>query len=245
MQSVFGETRTHVGPRHALIAPDGHVPSALLGFDGATPFFMISPTMGAALTQMRIDFEPKGKASFAADDRERFFYLEEGEIQVKSGDSEAALEGGGFAFVPAGESVTLQAKDAARLTNFEKVFQPLDGAVEPVFRSGNAAEAVGEPFLGSENAILQTLLPVEMGWDMAVNIFTYQSGATLPFVETHIMEHGLLMLSGQGVYRLEDRYYPVKAGDVIWMAPYCPQWFVAMGDEPASYLYYKNVNRPE
>ena len=57
------------------------------------------------------------------------------------------------------------------------------------------------------------------------------------------MEHGLLMLSGQGVYRLDDHYYPVKAGDALWMAPYCPQWFVAMGGEPASYLYYKDVHR--
>ena len=36
----------------------------------------------------------------------------------------------------------------------------------------------------------------------------------------------------------------VAAGDVIWMAPYCPQWFVAMGKTPARYLYYKDVNRP-
>jgi (S)-ureidoglycine aminohydrolase len=78
---------------------------------------------------------------------------------------------------------------------------------------------------------------------MAVNIFTYQPGATLPFVETHIMEHGLVMLKGQGVYRLDADYHPVQTGDVIWMAPYCPQWFVAMGKTPASYLYYKNVNR--
>jgi (S)-ureidoglycine aminohydrolase len=27
------------------------------------------------------------------------------------------------------------------------------------------------------------------------------------------------------------------------MGPYCPQWFVAMGKEPARYLYYKDVNR--
>jgi (S)-ureidoglycine aminohydrolase len=87
------------------------------------------------------------------------------------------------------------------------------------------------------------LLPDVPAFDLAMNIFTYQPGATLPFVETHIMEHGLLMLAGQGVYRLEDSWYPVAAGDAIWMAPYCPQWFVAMGKQPASYLYYKDVNR--
>ena len=78
---------------------------------------------------------------------------------------------------------------------------------------------------------------------MAVNIFKYAPGATLPFVETHVMEHGLLMLAGEGIYRLEDRWYPVRAGDAIWMAPYCPQWFVATGKAPASYIYYKDVNR--
>ena len=91
---------------------------------------------------------------------------------------------------------------------------------------------------------MQALLPTGPAFDMAVNIFTYQPGATLPFVETHIMEHGLLMLKGQGIYRLDADWHPVQAGDVIWMAPYCPQWFVAMGPTLASYIYYKDVNRP-
>src|SRR5947208_1926332 len=93
------------------------------------------------------------------------------------------------------------------------------------------------PAMGDENARLQVLLPDQPAFDMAVNIFTYQPGATLPFVETHVMEHGLLMLSGQGIYRLESGWHPVRAGDVIWIGAYCPQWFVAMGKEPASYIY--------
>jgi (S)-ureidoglycine aminohydrolase len=75
---------------------------------------------------------------------------------------------------------------------------------------------------------------------MAVNIFVYQPGTALPFVETHIMEHGLLMLAGTGICWLDVGWYPVQAGDVIWMAP---QWFAAIGDAPASYIYYKDVNR--
>ncbi len=51
-------------------------------------------------------------------------------------------------------------------------------------------------------------------------------------VEIHVMEHGLLMLEGGGIYRLGDRWYPVTAGDFIWMAPYCPQWFGALGRRP-------------
>jgi (S)-ureidoglycine aminohydrolase len=90
---------------------------------------------------------------------------------------------------------------------------------------------------------LKTFLPQEPAFDLAVNLFNFRPGAALPLVEVHVMEHGLLMLDGQGVYRLADSWYPVQQGDVIWMAPYCPQWFVAMGKGPARYLYYKDVNR--
>jgi hypothetical protein len=31
--------------------------------------------------------------------------------------------------------------------------------------------------------------------------------------------------------------------DVIWMAPCCPQWFAAIGETPARYFYYKDINR--
>jgi (S)-ureidoglycine aminohydrolase len=91
--------------------------------------------------------------------------------------------------------------------------------------------------------LLQTLLPDEPAFDLAVNIFTYRPGGTLPQVEIHVMEHAMLMLQGSGVYRLGERWYPVQAGDVIWIGPYCPQWFVAMGKEPVRYLYSKDMNR--
>ena len=37
---------------------------------------------------------------------------------------------------------------------------------------------------------------------------TYQPGAALSMVEVHIMEHGLLMLEGGGIYRLGDQLVP-------------------------------------
>ena len=87
------------------------------------------------------------------------------------------------------------------------------------------------------------LPPDTLAFDMAVNIFVYQPGTVLPFIETHVMEHGLLMLTRMGIYRLDADWYPVQADDVIWMAPYCPQWFGALGKTPAKYLIYKDWNR--
>jgi (S)-ureidoglycine aminohydrolase len=97
--------------------------------------------------------------------------------------------------------------------------------------------------MGDDALEVRTLLPDDTTFDCAVNTMTFQPGATLPMVEIHVMEHGLLMLEGAGIYRLGDCWYPVQAGDFIWMAPYCPQWFGALGKKPAKYLLYKDWNR--
>lgn len=245
MSVLFGETRTRVAARHALIAEDGHVPSALPGFVNAIPYFLITPAMGAGLTQLLIRFGAKGTAAIPANEMETALYVHAGRCSVLLGRKAAELTAGSYAFCPAGNDLAFSsATEGTAVTCFRKRFEPLPKYDPPQPVVGNTSDVEGKPFLGNPRALLKTLFPEDFRYDLAMNIFTYEPGATLPFVETHIMEHGLLMLEGQGVYRLEENYYPVKAGDVIWMAPYCPQWFVAMGDTPASYLYYKNVNRP-
>ena len=244
--ALFGSTRTYVGPRHALITPDGWVGSALPRAGKVKVIYHITPAMGARFTQATLQFEAGGALSFwpFADGVERFAYVVSGEVVIGHDGESRQLAAGSFIYTPPGWEHEYVSESGATLAIFEKVFQSAAGQPMPnAAIMGPAADFEGQPFLGNPHAILQVLLPPDVGFDMAVNIFTYQPGATLPFVETHIMEHGLLMLSGQGIYRLEDKWYPVKAGDVIWMAPYCPQWFVAMGDEPAAYLYYKDVNR--
>ncbi len=79
--------------------------------------------------------------------------------------------------------------------------------------------------------------------DLAMNIFTFDTGHSLPVTETHVMEHGLYMLQGKGVYFLGSEWMEVQATDFIWMGPYCPQSYYATGPEASRYLYYKNVNR--
>ena len=242
--SPFGHTRTVVSTRHALIAPDGHVPSTFPGWASATAFVMLSPGMGADITQMLVTFGPiRGTATFPSDIYEHAIYVETGECGVELPEQTISLKTTGFIFIPSETLFTLHGNESTRVTVFRKVFEMDPDLEPPPMIHGHASNIPGEPFLGNPRALLQTLLPIDPRYDLAMNIFTYQPGATLPFVETHIMEHGLLMLSGQGIYRLEESYYPVTAGDAIWMAPYCPQWFVAMGDEPASYLYYKDVHR--
>jgi (S)-ureidoglycine aminohydrolase len=241
---VFGNTRTALGARHALIAPDSHVPSVLPGIENATAVILISSAMGAGFAQFLVTFHKGGRVVFPADDNERFLFILKGGLEVTSSGESHELIAGGYAFVPAGQTLELtEAKEGTTVNFFVKKYVPLPSTPKPTFIVGQEKEIASHPFSGDEAARLQVLLPDTLSFDLAVNIFNYQPGAHLPFVETHIMEHGLLMLDGLGVYHLENAWYPVAAGDCIWMAPYCPQWFVAMGKSPARYLYYKDVNR--
>jgi (S)-ureidoglycine aminohydrolase len=242
MSSLFGHTRSVVRRNYALLDPSGFVRSVVPGWEDAEVNIVISPPMGANFTQMHALFREGGKAAGDTGDSEFFAYVLSGDCDVETSGQPIALGTGGYLFVPPATRWTITCRSGTRLVVFQKRHERL-GKVVPRMLSGHAHTVDGQPFLGDPNARLQVLLPDELPFDMAVNIFTYQPGATLPYVETHVMEHGLVMLTGQGIYRLHDDWHPVREGDVIWMGPYCPQWFVAMGKEPASYLYYKDVNR--
>jgi (S)-ureidoglycine aminohydrolase len=241
---LVGNTRTHVRRDHALIAPDSHVRSPLPGWDGTEGVVLISPHMGARFTQYLAYMNAGAVAAPPPTGHERLLYVVEGEIFVRSkrvGDRKLGV--GGFAFLPPGCDVSVGAPLSAVVNVFEKKYVPLEGVEPPAPRFGQEQDIVGAPFLGDPDAMLKTFLPIEPAFDLAVNLFTFRPGAALPFVETHVMEHGLLMVAGMGVYRLADSWYPVEENDVIWMASYCPQWFVAMGKTSARYLYYKDVHR--
>jgi len=240
---IFGSTRSRIARNYALITPDTHVPSPLIGWENATAFFHITPELGARFQQYTAVIAAGGKGAAPDPAIERLIFVQDGHLTVEVTGKTTELQPGSFAFFPAGTAHTIAAETGVKLIVFEKKYVPLPGADGPLVVIGHEHALESKPFLGDECATLRTLLPIEPAFDMAVNIFTYQPGATLPFVEIHVMEHGLQMIQGSGVYRLGDDYMPVAAGDIIWMASYCPQWFVAMGKKPARYIYYKDIHR--
>ena len=240
----FGTSRSRVRDDHALICPDSFVPAPLPGWVGAKCVVLVSPPMGARFVQYLALMDPGATAAPATSGVERVLFVLEGSVTLfLANDENHHLGPGAYAFVSADDAGSLRAAGSSRLCVFEKVYEPFAGVDPPRTYVGHERDVDGAPFLGDPDALLQVLLPDDPAFDLAVNVFTFRPGATLPMVEVHVMEHGLLMLEGQGVYRLADSWYPVRAGDAIWMAPYCPQWFVAMGRGPARYLYYKDVNR--
>ncbi|MEM7531952.1 MAG: (S)-ureidoglycine aminohydrolase [Chloroflexota bacterium] len=246
----LGMTRTSVQRNHAFIGTDGHVQAPLPGWTDTQGIILISPQMGAEFTEYFALMDVGGTAGAPLPGVQRFLYVLEGIITLSvdtedepTEDEPAVLEPGNYAYLPADTPHSIVSGGTSQLVLIEKRFIPLAGVGQPSVVIGHEQDVESFGFMGDPDAQLKLLLPDVPEFDMGVNLFRFQPGAALPFVETHIMEHGLLLTEGQGIYRLDDCWYPIRAGDVIWMGPYCPQWFTAIGKTPSAYLYYKNVNR--
>ena len=241
---ITANTRTVVRRNYALITPDGFVSSVIPGWQGCEFRVIINPAMGARFSQHLVDMQPGGIGNGLMDDSECFFYVVSGHCRVEVRGKTLEMRSGSYVFIPPRTSYSFTCDtSAAQLLSFQKIYEPLGGLPFPGLISGNSEDIEPQMYAKDPQLHMQHLLPDTLSFDMAVNIFTYQPGGNLPFVETHVMEHGLLYLAGQGIYRLDEDWYAVSKGDSIWMAPYCPQWFTAMGKEPAVYIYYKDVNR--
>lgn len=232
----LGSSRTSHQSNHLLQTPDSFVRAPLPGMQNATAIVHAGPALGAGFLEYTAEMQPGGK--LGETEAQRFFYVVSGAVDLDG----MRVAAGGYGFVPQGEKHAVTAGSDTQLVVIEKRYEVLgDLRAERLTGSGDLIQ--GQPLMGDEGVQVQPLIPDSADFDFAVNLMTFVPGAALCMVEAHIMEHGLMMLQGGGIYRLGNFWYPTIAGDFIWMAPYCPQWFGAIGKSPAKYLIYKNWNR--
>ena len=244
MTELFGTTRNVVKGRYALLTPDSLVPSHLPGWDKSVCLVLISPALGARFSQLLIAMEREGQCAGNTGVNQYFVYVLEGAASIMIESRKHRLEPGSYVYLPSGQDVQIASgAPATRLLVFQREYQPLPGLAKPAAFASHEREVRGQPLRGNEDARLQALLPDHPAFDIAVNQITFPPGAAPAVVEVPVMERGLMILRGQGVYRLVADWHPVQAGDVIWTAPYCPQWFVALGKTPASCICCQDVNR--
>jgi (S)-ureidoglycine aminohydrolase len=224
-----------------LHTPDTFIRTPLPGAQGVEFIVHAAPQLGAGFTQMTAEFA--GGGSLGPAPTQRFLYVLEGELQVETDGGSHLLVDGGFAYLPEGTPHAVRATASAKAALIEKPYEPIDDAQKPEVIISNESSIMDVPLMGDASLRVRPLMPDGPSYDFAVNTMTYDPGAALNMVEIHVMEHGLLMLEGGGIYRLGESWYPVAAGDFIWMAPYCPQWFGALGKRPAKYLIYKDWRR--
>jgi (S)-ureidoglycine aminohydrolase len=242
-------TRSALAPTHLLHTPESFVRTPLPGLSSGLAIVHACPALGARFIWMTIELDRGG--AYASAINQRLLYILEGEASLTL-DTENYTEGapqthqlkpGCYAYLAPGESATLMANTVTRLVLIEKVYEPLHGVESPRTFVGEESALAATALSGDPDLTVRALLPADFAFDFAVNTMTYAPGTALSQVEIHYMEHGLLMLEGSGPYLLNDTTYETRAGDFIWMAPYCPQWFQATSETPAKYLIYKNFNR--
>ena len=174
-------------------------------------------------------------------------FVVDGEVRIDVAGQTHVLTAGGFAWLAPGSRWTLRNTGAglARFHWIRKAYEPIRGVPAPAsFVSSD--QAVAPAFMPDVNGVWATtrfIDPDDIRFDMHLNIVTLQPGGAIPFAETHVMEHGLYVLEGKAVYRLNQDWVEVEAGDFMWLRAFCPQACYAGGPGRFRYLLYKDVNR--
>ena len=236
-------TRTRVCSNYALMPLEGFPVSRLPTWPDAAVKVLAAPALGAGFVQYLVDLPAGRTGGFPTDPQlETFYYILSGSGQLVA-PIKRPITTGSFGLIPPGAPIGISATDAMSLIILRKRYEPAAGIelFKPIL--GNEADVPKQIWADNPHSRLQTLIPDDITFDFAMNIFTFDPGYGLPIVETHVMEHGLYFMQGKGMYFLGSKWMEVTASDFIWMGPFCPQSFYATGPTPSRYLYYKNVNR--
>ena len=178
----------------------------------------------------------------------------EGVLFVVEGSASLTVDGkihtlteGGYAFLPPATDWTLHNANVEMLRFhwIRKAYEPVEGLPYPEVIITNEQDVAPNVMPDTEGrwATTRFVEPTDLRHDMHVNIVTFEPGGVIPFLETHVMEHGLYVLEGKAAYRLNSDWVEVEAGDYMWLRAFCPQACYAGGPGRFRYLLYKDVNR--
>ena len=227
------------------------VTSCLPGWSRTRLWLIARPMTGFSETfsQYVMEVAPGGGSDAPENDpgAQSVIFVTDGAITLTLGAETHKLDAGGYAYIPAGTPWRLHAEgDApARFHWIRKIWEPAAGVDRPApfVTNERTIAPVAMPDTDGRWATTRFVDPGDPAHDMHVNIVTFLPGGVIPFEETHVMEHGLYVLQGKAVYRLNRDWVEVEAGDFLWLRAYCPQACYAAGPGPFRYLLYKDVNR--
>jgi len=228
------------------------VTSNLPGWGKTRSWILARPIPGFATTfsQLIVEVSPGGGSSHPEAEAgvEGVIFVTRGALTLTLAGDDHVMEAGGYAYLAAGSDWSLRNPAAhtetATFQWIRKAYEPLAGYRATSFVT-REQDVTPRSMPGTRDAWATTRFvdPDDLAHDMHVNVVTFQPGGTIPFAETHVMEHGLFVLEGKAVYRLNDDWVEVEAGDFMWLRAFCPQACYAGGPGAFRYLLYKDVNR--
>lgn len=226
--------------------------TSLLPFWEKTRAWIIArPMTGFAETfaQYIMEVAPGGGSSRPEPDgnAEAVLFTVEGRFTLSLQGKPHNMVPGSYAFIPPGAdwSVHNANSEAARFHWIRKDYEKVPDFDLPEAFVVNE-QSINPSVMPDCNGVWSTTRfvdPADLRHDMHVTIVNFEPGGVIPFAETHVMEHGLYVLEGKAVYRLNDDWVEVEAGDFMWLRAFCPQACYAGGPGRFRYLLYKDVNR--
>ncbi|GAA4873270.1 bifunctional allantoicase/(S)-ureidoglycine aminohydrolase [Saccharopolyspora cebuensis] len=227
------------------------VTSQLPFWENTRLWVLARPLSGFATTfsQYMMELSPGGGSDRPESDpgAESVLFVTAGALHLVIEGAEHVLHAGGYAYVPPGADWSARNR-SAEVVHFQwirKRYQQVDGVARPdaFVTSDGDVEPVSMPGTDDRWRTTRFVDPTDLRHDMHVNVVTFEPGAVIPFAETHVMEHGLYVLEGKAVYRLNEDWVEVQEGDFLWLRAFCPQACYAGGPGRFRYLLYKDVNR--
>ncbi len=227
------------------------VTSFLPHWDKACAWVLARPLSGFAETfsQYLMEIAPGGGSTSPEPDKnaQAILFVLAGTLTLTLSGTTHTMEPGGYAYIAPGSDwqVANKDKEPLRFHWIRKSYQAVDGIKAPKSFVTNESEITPTAMEGTNGAWATTRFvdPADMAHDCHVNIVTFEPGASIPFAETHVMEHSLYVLEGKAVYLLNKDWVEVEAGDFMWLRAFCPQACYAGGPKRFRYLLYKDVNR--
>lgn len=202
---------------------------------------LISPTVGANFAMYLVTMKSNSTGVPPAPGIERFMFILDGVVQASINKKGAvSLHADQYAYLPPNTKYTVTSEHGAGLLIYERKYAIERAGAAPIFQHGTVSEHPVLPVDG-EVFVLRKLLPQTEDYDFNIHVMDFLPGEYLNVKEVHYNQHGLLLLAGKGVYRLGDEWMPITKGDAVWMAPYCPQWYAALGPDPSRYILYKDT----
>jgi (S)-ureidoglycine aminohydrolase len=253
-QTELATDRTRFTEAYALLGKRTmrDIVTSYLPFWEETRLWVIArPLSGFAETfsQYIVEVAPGGGSDRPETDpnAEAGLFVVDGTVELTLDGVAHALNAGGYAYLPPNSTWTLHNRGdrSASFHWIRKAYDRVAGldAPDPVFAHEHEIEPVAMPDTDGAWATTRFVDLADLRHDMHVTIVTLQPGASIPFAETHVMEHGLYVLQGKALYLLNQDWVEVEAGDFMWLRAFCPQACLAAGPEPFRYLLYKDVNR--
>jgi (S)-ureidoglycine aminohydrolase len=234
-------TRGFSDPFYTLLTPSNQYASRLAGLRDVSVVKLVTPRVGQArFGQYVLEIAAAGGGAVEPG-LEHFWFGLDGEASLTAGAESHPLGAGRFAYLP--DDVAFEVAGPGSVLWLKRPYERAGDRPAPALRSGHRDDLPPSPTPVPGLTRQELLDPEDEAFDFNMSLLRFEPGVGLDRVEIHDEEHGLYLTEGAGVYLLGQRRHDVHAGDFIYMAPYCPQSFVASRMGPAEYLLYKDVYR--